>query len=147
MRLKGWLLEGMIDYARTGDLEQIERLLSIASEEEINLITRPQNGGPFKVAIEHGHLMVVRKFLQYPAVINNSAVENNMALRLAASYGHLSVVQELLTYKTVVDNIAAEDNEALRLAASGGHLSVVQELLTHAVVVNNIAVNNNCALR
>jgi hypothetical protein len=67
----------MIDYARTGDLDQIERLLALASEEELTLIAMLQNGGPFKVAIEHGHLNVVRKFLQYSAVTDNIAVDNN----------------------------------------------------------------------
>ncbi len=99
------------------------------------------------LAASNGHLAVVNRLLEFPAVIESVTAFNNSALRGAAEKGRLAVVDRLLEFPAVVENITAFDNYALCCAASNGHLAVVNRLLEFPAVVQNITGFANYALR
>lgn len=128
-----------------------------------------------RVAAEIGHLEIVERLLQIPAVVDQATVYENCALRQAAENGHLAVVERLLQIQAVandksalrvaarygileiveqqlqiqalVDQATDLDNYALRMAARYGHLPVVERLLQIQAVVDQATALDNYALR
>ncbi|MBS0287002.1 MAG: ankyrin repeat domain-containing protein [Proteobacteria bacterium] len=135
--------DDFLDFCESGDINGVNEAIATLS---IVQITQDYNGG-FRIAALNGHLAVVNRLLDLPAVQANIAVDSNGALRGAASNGHLAVVNRLLAFEAVRDNIAALDNAALRQTARKGHLAVVNRLLAFEAVRDNIAASENVALR
>ena len=79
-------------------------------------------------AAEHGHLLVIERFLEIPSVLVYAANDFE-TLHLAALNGHLLVVNRLLKIFKTPHQIAENNNSTLEITAANGHLDVVDRLL------------------
>jgi ankyrin repeat protein len=99
---------------------------------------------------------------QFPEVVRNIAVDNNMALTVALAGSHREIVKVFLAkepdgsyqFPEVMNNIASGDNIALRLAAEHGYVDIMKDLLAQKPdgtyefpeVVKNIGAEHNSVL-
>ena len=129
------LVNTLIDRnARAGRLDRIRALTF--RQNTINVAH--DNNMALRCAAKNGHISIVDRLLEIPAVRENAATNNNEALRNAAEEGHISIVHSLLEIPTVRDNAAANNNEALRSAAQDGNIGIVNRLLKIPAVVEKI---------
>ena len=136
-----------------------ESVFSEVSGNDFNFTekVRYKQWGPLSLACNNGHLHIVNRLLDMPAVAANTTAYNNYALHLAAENGHLHIVNRLLEMpavianaiemKIIVDNAIDCNNSALRLAAKNGHLHIVNRLLEIPAVATNTTATNDSSLR
>jgi len=136
-----------------------ESVFSEVSGNDFNFTekVRYKQWGPLSLACNNGHLHIVNRLLDMPAVAANTTAYNNYALHLAAENGHLHIVNRLLEMpavianaiemKIIVYNAIDCNNSALRLAAKNGHLHIVNRLLEIPAVATNTTATNDSSLR
>ena len=78
---------------------------------------------PFRVAVEKGHLDIVKYLLENGAKMSSG---NNDAIRLASFHGYLDIIKYLIENGA---DIYALDGIALEFASKNGHLNLVRFLL------------------
>jgi ankyrin repeat protein len=81
------------------------------------------------VACLEGHLDVVNKLIENPALLNGATKNGFTALHVACRKGHLEVVKQLLNAKPdLLDIFAKNGATALHEACLGGHKDIVEFL-------------------
>jgi ankyrin repeat protein len=92
---------------------------------------RSTNNAALRIAVEEGHLEVVRWLVEtFNLTPHDVRIRNNEALQLAAYGGHLKIVKYLIeTFKLTVKDVRSNNNLALRIAKNGSHLDVVRYLV------------------
>ena len=133
------LFRGMVDAARVGHVDIVERLLQVKANDSVTA-TNQGRGTALQAAAGGGHLAVVELLLQEKADVNAAPAEDQgrTALQAAAEGGHLGVIERLLQENANVNAAPAlhQGRTALQAAAEGGHLAVVERLLQKKADVN-----------
>jgi len=116
----------------------IEKLKQLFQQDR-SLINRIENGGKtlLMIAIEYGHLEIVRELLDRGADVN--AVRTNTGatpLFFASLYGHLDIVRELLDRGADVNAARTNGFTSLIIASEYDHPEIVRELLDRGANVN-----------
>ena len=82
------------------------------------------------VAIQYGHVEVVKMLTDYGADVNVSHDKSRLTpLMHAASVGHIIIARALVKKGALVDKVDARGYTALMFAAERGHAKVVEILL------------------
>jgi|SaaInlStandDraft_7_1057024.scaffolds.fasta_scaffold60603_2 ankyrin repeat protein len=102
---------------------------------------------PLFLACNNGHIHIVNRLLEIPAVVDNVTDVDNRALCLAAENGHLNIVDRLLEIPQVQANATAIDSRALLASVENGHLNVVNRLLERLAFRWYHTYDNNYVLR
>ena len=101
-----------------GHLNVVERLLAIKDVfEDENALNATLNG-----AAGMGHLAVVQRLYNIPAVQRIQAERDYPALRHAAMFNRPEIVQYFLNFPEIVQNEAAKNYPGVEEAASKGHI-------------------------
>ena len=124
--------DGILMAAKEGDLERLEMLQRCTAEEQNRVnrdINRVDGKGrtPLYLAIQNGHLEVVRHFLRDPSIDVNRAEDESgaTALYLASATGNAAIVELLLGHPKI--NVNKGSNvTALSIASENGHVEVVK---------------------
>ncbi|MCK4650730.1 ankyrin repeat domain-containing protein [Candidatus Babeliales bacterium] len=133
----------LINAARSGDLEQVEKLLK---HPNINVNAQNNYGKTALIwASFKNYKEIVKELLQHPN-INVNAQKNYgyTALICASDCGHIEIVKELLKHPNI--NVNAQDNNdntALIWASYFGYKEIVKELLQHPNINVNAQDNND----
>ncbi|CAK8676571.1 unnamed protein product [Clavelina lepadiformis] len=134
----------LLDAARTGNLQVVEKLLTPRSKSSTlaaslgikvgaNVNCQDQSGyTPLHHAALNGHRDVVTYMLEHAASVNISDSKGNFPLHLAAWSGNHNIVYTLLTHGPSIAKINEKngDNEtSLHCASQHGHSETVRVLL------------------
>lgn len=129
--------------SRMGRHAVVDRLLRERFDPDLEVIPGQT---AFTVAIQLGHLEVVKRFLEDDGIIptqgesrvNHAAMRGRTPLSIAASNGFIEIVKQLLQHPRIRPDIPSPDQRTpLFYAVDGKYLNVLQMLLTD----NRISVN------
>lgn len=128
-------IDDLISAIRDGDLKRINILL----EDRALRAKASSNGGLgnntlLRLAAIQGHLDVLNRLLEFPAITAKADLGRNSALRLAALHGHLDIVNRLLEIPAVMKLAADANNAALQCAIENNHTHVIERLHQIAAV-------------
>ncbi|HEX7705193.1 MAG TPA: M56 family metallopeptidase [Thermoanaerobaculia bacterium] len=127
------LLEmAIIEAAAAGDLDVIDRLLSIGVSPDTSVAG---DGSPLIVAARNGRRDAVEHLLAKGASVNHAVPGDGNPLIMAAARGHVDIVRLLLDRGADVERIVPGDENALITASSRGHADVVRLLIARGADV------------
>ncbi|KAI0543743.1 ankyrin repeat-containing domain protein, partial [Xylaria curta] len=122
---------------RSGDLEKVRDYSTVFESFDICILEIwYSRWTPLTLAADHGHIELVRFFLDAGAKPDFTLGES--ALELAASKGYLNIVEHLLR-RTNVATLSFrrwKTTKALNLAAAAGHLHIARLLIEEGADIN-----------
>ena len=132
--------------AQMGDLDALNALLN-DDDVNVNEEIGKNNATALLVAVQHGHINVVKRLVSAGANVNHYMKNGGTALIIASQFGRVDVVDLLIRAGADIDQYAFNHCTALLSAVNFGHLDVVRALLfANATVVNKILSSGHTAI-
>ena len=101
---------------------------------------------PHTLAVENGHIPVVKWLVIESGHQVDLTVDNNSAVRWAAKFGQLDMIKWLVNESGQHVDVTARDNWAVGVAAQNGHLDVVKWLVKESGQQVDVTVDDNFAV-
>ncbi|KAI0856138.1 ankyrin repeat-containing domain protein [Xylaria cubensis] len=125
---------------QSGDLEKVREYSTVFESFDICLLNDGQyQWSPLALAADHGHIELVRFFLDAGAKPDFTLpFDGRSALEAAALRGYLNIVEHLLSWRNVA-NLSFrrwKTTKALNLAAAAGHLHIARLLIEEGADIN-----------
>ena len=146
LRYQQFEFESMMDYARTGDRQTLQRHINIGIFPDINLLNCEGLTLIMK-ACEEGRIDCAILLLELGASLSSCYRFDYVALNIACRYGHFDLVKLLIMKGADVNNFNSHTGSALIAACEGGSLEIVKHLLTLGATVNDVGGSFGTALR
>ena len=132
----------LLNAARNGDLETVERLVKIVRKTPRDRIGQT----PISLAAEYGHLNVVRCLTGHGADLETKSCEGWTPLSLAAADGELEIVRFLADHGADLETRDRMDRSPVSRAALYGHLKVVEFLTGRGADMESVDIRGHTAI-
>jgi ankyrin repeat protein len=132
--LKITVLERLIDYSKSGDVEGLGQLLDEIDygKFDINELDEKTGSNPLQTSAKYGQLEVMALLLKRSPDINAFDKYKQTSLMLAASKGHPDVLNLLIEKQADILYKDDDGNQAIHKCARYGNITIMESLLNHS---------------